>query len=83
MTLRVRRLWLTAFVAVLGAGVVAAMVVRQQSVRESWDRQTADFVDQVNALGVSLEPGGVGTIHVPESVADDLSSYPGMARRTR
>src|SRR4051812_4670061 len=73
--LRLRR-WLIAIVVAILSLPVIGLVFRARSMNEKWQSLSDEFVQQVNSLGTTLEPGGIGSINVPASDADELILLP-------
>jgi len=72
---------LGAVIACLCLVAIGGWVFRQWFIDEGWQTLSADFVEQVNSLGATLEPGGIGTINVSSSDADELVLLPAYYHR--
>jgi hypothetical protein len=59
------------------------MVYRANETQAAFREPTADFCEQANSLGATLEPGGTGSLHVGASdLADELVFLPVGCSRT-
>src|SRR5262249_48355950 len=67
---------LIAIVAVASLSAIGATLFRSKSIKDRCGKCSADVVQQINALGESLEPGGTGVVDVPASDADELILLP-------
>lgn len=74
------RQWV-AIVAALCTAVVVVALYRQKLRADEWRGRSVEFVEQVNALGEKLEPGGSGVIHVTAGDADELILLPAYSTR--
>jgi len=57
------------------------MIFRARSTNDEWQTLSAELVAQVNTLGTTLVRGGVGTIRVSKSGADELVLRPAYCNR--
>lgn len=74
---RLRARQVAVAISLLCLFAVGAIVFRANPMSDEWRELSSDFCELVNTLGTTLEPGGSGVIHVPESdVADELVLLP-------
>src|SRR4051794_10616443 len=71
-----------AFIALLCSFVLGAAIFRHKSLNDEWRELPSAFAVQVNRVGLKLEPGGVGSILVPASRADELILLPCYCQRS-
>ena len=76
ISLRVGVRRVVAILLILGTLAIGAALVSNKLISDEWRKRSISFVEQVNSLGRTLEPGGVSTIHINGLEIDELIYLP-------
>jgi hypothetical protein len=70
-----------AIAALLGSLAIAAAILSVSWTNDVWRKRSLSFAQQVNSLGNTLRPGGIGSLKVSASDADELILLPAYCSR--